>query len=77
MLHIHVIPRQKMVKSHLHDPLDAEPVNVPHGEVLDPQVLQDVAGMVKKHSEYSFCSKGLKIKGAIFCKIPFTKVFYQ
>ena len=32
-----------MVQGLLHDPLDAQPVDVPHGEVLDPQGLQDVA----------------------------------
>lgn len=50
MLDIHMRPRQEMVKSHFHDPLDAEPVNVPHGEVLDAQVLQNVTGMTAKHS---------------------------
>lgn len=32
-----------MVKSDLHDPLDAESVDVPHGEVLDAQLFQEVA----------------------------------
>lgn len=50
MLDIHMQPRQEMVKSHFHDPLDAEPVNVPHGEVLNAQVLQNVTGMTVKHS---------------------------
>lgn len=40
-----------MVKGDLHDPLDAQPVDVPHGEVLDPQVLQDVTGT------HNMCSK--------------------
>ena len=33
-----------MVQRLLHDPLDAQSVDIPHGEVLDPQGLQDVAG---------------------------------
>ena len=37
------VPRQEMVQSLLHDPLDAQSVDVPHGVVLDPQGLQDVA----------------------------------
>lgn len=49
MLDIHMQPRQEMVKSHFHDSLDAEPVNVPHGEVLDAQVLQNMTGMTVKH----------------------------
>ena len=32
-----------MVQSLLHDPLDADPVDVFHGEVLDAQVLEDEA----------------------------------
>lgn len=32
-----------MVKADFHDPLDAESVDIPHGEVLDIQVLQDLA----------------------------------
>lgn len=38
-----------MVKSDFHDPLDAKSVNIPHGEVLDPQVLQDAAVTNKLH----------------------------
>lgn len=44
-----MLPRQEMVKSHFHDPLDAKSVNVPHGEVLDAQVLQYVTEMSVKH----------------------------
>lgn len=36
-----------MVKSDFHDPLNAQSVNIPHGEVLDTQVLQDVAVLNK------------------------------
>lgn len=50
MLYVHMKPCQEMVKRHFHDPLDAESVNVPHGEVLDAQVLQNVTGMTVKHS---------------------------
>lgn len=32
-----------MVQSDLHDPLDAQPVDVPHAEVLDAEVLQNQA----------------------------------
>lgn len=32
-----------MVKSDFHDPLDAESVDVSHGEVLDAQLLHDDA----------------------------------
>lgn len=49
-----------MVKSHFHDPLNAKSVNVPHGEVLDAQVLQNVTGMTVKHS---FSDKSWNIRG--------------
>lgn len=59
ILGMHMQPRQEMVKSHFHDPLDAESVNVPHGEVLDAQVLQNVTEMTVKHL---FSSKSWNIK---------------
>lgn len=47
-----------MVKSDLHDPLDAKSVNIPHGEVLDAQVLQDLAAM--HNNKISFVSVCMK-----------------
>lgn len=38
-----------MVKSDFHDPLDAESVDVSHGEVLDAQILHDEAVIKTVH----------------------------
>lgn len=36
-----------MVKGDFHNPLDAKSVDISHGEVLDAQILQDVAAIKK------------------------------
>lgn len=66
-----------MIESYFHDPLDAYSVDVPHGEVLDAQVLQDLATRTKEQKtsrtilkvctcwKPATCSKGF-IKNCIY-----------
>lgn len=45
-----------MVKSDFHDPLDAQPVDISHGEILDTEALEELAAMykIKIHQELFF-----------------------
>lgn len=53
-----------MVKSDFHDPLDAESVDVSHGEVLDAELLHDEAVFKKKKQFTVFACWNMKFTAA-------------
>lgn len=61
------LPWQEVVESDFHNSLDTKPVDVSHCEVLDTQVLQDVA-VRRKESRMSFNIMSGSIFGCNGCK---------
>lgn len=76
IMDIYIQPRQEMVKSHFRDPLDAKSVNVPHGEVLDAQVLQYVTEMTRDCFLASVWTSKVQLKPSVLWGGYKQKVFY-
>lgn len=47
-----LLPAHQLLKCSFHNFLDSQAINIPHGEILDVVVLQNIAGEWNKENHY-------------------------